>query len=945
MITQIAIIGLSGYLLIQSFFQLSESVFRPQQGEGWEMYFQVEKLVEQARYDQAASQLLFIGDKYGATDKDLLKAVKSQLAYVYYRKKDNESMFRVVKNIVATYPDEEVGKVGLFFIGEYYFNQQKYDYAIASYEMFLSKAPNSDFVPQAYYNIARSYYEQKNLDEAIARVQKMEKLFSRSALMPDVKNFAIGLYLELKRPEDAVRKANEIADSPDIFAVSEAWHSIAEYYFNERNYPLAAEYYARVKPKKEMLEKIAAKAAAQKAARAENRKRVTEGSRAIYDRSPQQSWWQTFDYEILYNEVKDRKDLYPSALLNMAQCAYEMKNKALAQKYIAEYKSRYPDEKELMGEYVRISVLVQGDVDAKDVADEGLLFTLLESWYGADDYARIIAREKSGFWKFSDPVRREKALFMIAEAHFLAGTEFYAEAAAVYERFLREYPTSQFVVKAKYNLATCYNDLKQMDKAVAAFEAFYREYPNEKRYVEIILPQLAEIYRAQKNAPQAIRWYREFIARFPEDKRVPRARYTIANLLYEGKRYDDAIAEFTTIITEYPDDETAPYAFYYLGMCYKEQDKFAEMVDALQRVVSKYPDNEVAPNALFWTAWNFQRQNKFVEAADAYSLLVAKYPKSKVAIDGRFNLADALFNTGRYQESLNVYVQVFENAVALNLDSAGVYAALDKIVRNYEKLGRSDAELEQFFRSVVSKYSGTPVLAMPASFKLAEYFYKKKDPERAYQALAVVESRLSGYSLTAEESYLVADVYFNTQRYQEAYGYYRRVVQQFPSHSLVPTSVWGMAECYLKLGAQGLNLSREVKAAIAPRINRFKDNEKVMHAYGKSSYLTKDYATAIQWLRPVTPPPGEEGAEVVYMLADSYYQTSDFQNALSYFARIVLVYTNYETWMVKAFLRAGMCNENLGQTDKAKQMYQELVSKYPNSEEAAAARDRLAKLN
>lgn len=146
MITKISLVGLSLYFFVQSIFQIREQAYSAKQLESVQFYKEAESFFDKEQYDAAISKFLTFIDKY-KDNEVLLKQAKFNLMIAYYRRKQYDEMFKIAKELAKNYKDEEIGKTALFFIGEYYFYKKKYDYAVVSYQMFISKVPSSSNLP------------------------------------------------------------------------------------------------------------------------------------------------------------------------------------------------------------------------------------------------------------------------------------------------------------------------------------------------------------------------------------------------------------------------------------------------------------------------------------------------------------------------------------------------------------------------------------------------------------------------------------------------------------------------------------------------------------------------------------------------------------------------------------------------------------------------------
>ncbi len=116
------------------------------------------------------------------------------------------------------------------------------------------------------------------------------------------------------------------------------------------------------------------------------------------------------------------------------------------------------------------------------------------------------------------------------------------------------------------------------------------------------LPSLDETWRTayldltSGNYDLALQEFAEFIAKYPNDPRAPRAQIYKAQCLFESKKFEQAIVEYDTFLQKYPESEDTKTALYKKGLAQSEiNDPKAQAT--LQSVVAKYPNSVEATNA------------------------------------------------------------------------------------------------------------------------------------------------------------------------------------------------------------------------------------------------------------------------------------------------------------------------------------------------------------
>lgn len=98
----------------------------------------------------------------------------------------------------------------------------------------------------------------------------------------------------------------------------------------------------------------------------------------------------------------------------------------------------------------------------------------------------------------------EKAAFELGSTYFIRGeqlqengTESYQKAMAAYQLFLRKYPSSGLTPQAKFGIASCLEEMDQLDRAYQAYEELKSTYPSPQ-VIQIKLARIKE-RKAQRN--------------------------------------------------------------------------------------------------------------------------------------------------------------------------------------------------------------------------------------------------------------------------------------------------------------------------------------------------------------------------------------------------------------------------------------------------------------
>ncbi|PID28925.1 MAG: tol-pal system protein YbgF [Candidatus Cloacimonadota bacterium] len=91
---------------------------------------------------------------------------------------------------------------------------------------------------------------------------------------------------------------------------------------------------------------------------------------------------------------------------------------------------------------------------------------------------------------------------------------------------------------------------------------------------------------------KAIRLFRAFTAKYPEDKLTANCQYWIGECYYDRNSYNSAIDEFQRVIDYYPTSPKAPDSQLKIGLCYKKLGRLDQAKLELKRIKRYYPGYE-----------------------------------------------------------------------------------------------------------------------------------------------------------------------------------------------------------------------------------------------------------------------------------------------------------------------------------------------------------------
>ncbi|MGA2441524.1 MAG: tetratricopeptide repeat protein [Tepidisphaeraceae bacterium] len=193
---------------------------------------------------------------------------------------------------------------------------------------------------------------------------------------------------------------------------------------------------------------------------------------------------------------------------------------------------------------------------------------------------------------------------------------------------------------------------------------------------------------------EAIGAYRTALALRPD---YPEVLSSLSGILCEREATDEAIELARRALAIQPD---SPVAWFNLGRALQKQNRLTESVDALRRALAINPRFHQALNELGTVLGQMKELDGAIETFGRSLQIVD-------SVEVRYNLATALFESGRLEEAIGEY----HKAEAMGFRDPRLYNNLGAV---YRQLGQNEKAME-FFRRALSAGEEFPL----ARFNLA----------------------------------------------------------------------------------------------------------------------------------------------------------------------------------------------------------------------------------
>jgi TolA-binding protein len=499
----------------------------------------------------------------------------------------------------------------------------------------------------------------------------------------------------------------------------------------------------------------------------------------------------------------------------------------------------------------------------------------------------------------------DEALLLLAQAYYRLNNP--ANAKTAVARLVRDFPESKLLDRAHFRLgeyAAAGGDAKA---AAAEYRQVAQQWP-ESPLAPLALHALGWALFDQGDFAGAETTMDGLLAKYPQHKSALRARYARGLARHQLGKFADAAADLATFLglPDAPAGEKSD-ARYVLGLCQVAMKQWPQASATFRELVKQDPGYSGADKALYELAWALKADGKESEAAETFAQLVKQCPASPRWPESQFHVGEAAYKAGNFQAAAAAYAAALDKAGKSELGEKAAH----KLGWAYFRLDRA-ADAQQTFRMQRESWPRGP-LAPDAAFMEAECLFQlKKYPEAlaAYQQVKDPSSKdfrvltllHSAQALGQWKSQPAAE---RRQSWQKALDLLDQAVKEFPDSAYLP-------EIYYERGWALQNLDRLEEAAA-----------EYDHVLTKTN--------------------GEAAARAQFMIGEIQFQQKRHADAVKSFFRVVYGYA-YPQWQADACYEAARCFEVLQKKSQAVKQYQELIEKFPSSDKAPLAKERIQAL-
>lgn len=482
-------------------------------------------------------------------------------------------------------------------------------------------------------------------------------------------------------------------------------------------------------------------------------------------------------------------------------------------------------------------------------------------------------------------------------------------AMDAFARLLHDYPKSELLSQAQYQLAECCYDLKQYGPAIENYKKVAERQPPDELSPYAMFG-LALSYYDQGSWAAAAERFGQVAAKFKNPDLIPQALYRKGTSLMKLTKWAEAEAVFRALLAAYPKHELARASLVMVGTCLQEQKKWVEAATTFQAVIADFAPDKDQARMFYELGWSWREAGKDAESLAAFRALADKFPGDPLAIDALFYLAEAKYKEpvppeppGGATPRLDAAREMYAKVLALSKDKRLGDKAVYRIGWCYWLTGKyKEAAAE--FDTLCQDFSGSE-LVPDALFQAGQSYAKAGEAELAGKRFETLikNSSYTGFKYLPEANLGLGETKLALNQPAEAaqiFGAWLAKNEKHPS----------AAQAYFLIGRAKYDL---------------KEYDAALESFGKVPALTHS----------------DLAAQAQFYVGQVLQARGDFNGAALAYLRVQALYPDAREWVAAAMFESGKCSEALGNKEEALALYRDIAEKYKGTKWADLAAGRL----
>lgn len=466
------------------------------------------------------------------------------------------------------------------------------------------------------------------------------------------------------------------------------------------------------------------------------------------------------------------------------------------------------------------------------------------------------------------------------------------DAVETYAQLLKDHPSSQFTLSARYEKALASYRSGNYEEAVKEAGSIVIPPAEDNRSEELrkdVYWLLAECYAALNKQDEAVQYYKLIARDFPRSDVACDAIYRLAYHLRDRSEYLEASRQFLAVANDFKKSELAPRALYASGLCLAEEGRYDEAVRDWSNLLRLYPQDQLVEEAMYRKGISEIKLERGDTALGTFARLLGEFPKSVYRGEAYYWRGVLFMDSERYRDAEVEFRAALDCGLPKDIQREARFC-LAVVLYKTDKM----EEAAEIFYSMLE----TPVaekLTPDLMEWLSGYWYDKKEYKKAIVSANVLSERFLDKEWQQAGCALKGRALLAAGRVEEAEKAFNSVLAIDTGTDYVPESALRLAEMQL--------------------------------ARGSNDAAVDNFTTAARLAGDDLP---EVRARAYFGLAKAAQTSGDQEGAVKYYMSVAILYDE-PGLVAECLYEAAHIFRELGRDDDAIKAERELKERYPQS--------------
>ena len=446
---------------------------------------------------------------------------------------------------------------------------------------------------------------------------------------------------------------------------------------------------------------------------------------------------------------------------------------------------------------------------------------------------------------------------------------------------------------ANWNYAKLSYEMKYDTEAMAVFQKIPK---GDQKYLEA-QDYLSKMFLNTRDYTKALAVLEKINNRTRRmEETYQKVTYSRGIELYNAGKVDDAIALFDKSLNSNADPATIALANYRLGdIAHKngELEKSEKYLNAYlnNSSSSSMPEDATIHTANYTQGYNFLKRSKYSQALSYFKKAISgiemnktkiksTYIKNQVLNDAKLKAGDSAFRLNDYTTALKYY-----NDVITSNDKPNPYALFQKA--NVKGLQGNSTEKFQMMALIVSDFPDSEY-ADDALYAIGKAYIQANTLKDAEAPLEQLLKEYPNSTLYNAALLKLGLANYNQDNYEKATNYYKEVFKHNPDKKEADQALLALEEIYV----QDLGTPKEYvkfrKSIPGYKIDTA-EQEALSFRSAKTAYANAKYERAVSSMISYLEeyPNGAYAIEAKYVLGESKVVQKDYSAAMNYYQQVI----------------------------------------------------------